>query len=84
MNQISDELSKWSTVDFSEFLQFLRRFREWEVSSYKIVFDGFDDDESVGIDSTELGNLLQAIGYDPDKCGVIDFDGFCRLTNQYQ
>jgi len=93
VTKIIRDITQYATVEWDEFLEFIRRFREYDVNSMKQAFQEVDVDASGQLSCAEVEVLLRKLGYAPtaqtvheamdavdsDKTGEIDFREFEAL-----
>jgi len=87
------ELTHYATIEWDEFMEFIRRFRELDLSILRQVFKAADVDGGGKLDAAEVQVLLRNMGYAPteqtvheamdqvdsDKTGDINFREFEAL-----
>lgn len=87
------EQTHYATLEWAEFLEFVRRFREYDIANLRIEFQETDADSSESLDVQELQLLLERLGYnatieittealefvDGDKSGDVNFREFVGL-----
>jgi len=93
-----DEISSYSTLDFSEFNNFALKYSEYEREAFKEVFSGFDRDGSGSMEIVELEAALASLGITPfretlkeallmvdaDGSGTFSFEEFVTLIAIYR
>mmetsp|Transcript_26414 Transcript_26414/g.48323 ORF Transcript_26414/g.48323 Transcript_26414/m.48323 type:complete len:954 (+) Transcript_26414:52-2913(+) len=65
VNRLVNEQTHYSTLNWFEFLEFVRRFREWDVTNLQALFNEADSSGDGNLDIHELHSLLQKLGYSP-------------------
>eukprot|EP00929_Paragymnodinium_shiwhaense_P019730 TRINITY_DN13352_c0_g1_i1.p1 TRINITY_DN13352_c0_g1~~TRINITY_DN13352_c0_g1_i1.p1 ORF type:complete len:966 (-),score=329.86 TRINITY_DN13352_c0_g1_i1:288-3185(-) len=60
---IVKEMTQFATLSCQEFIDFMHRFREYDVRSLRKMFDDADDDGSGELDFKELHRLMHTLGY---------------------
>eukprot|EP00927_Polykrikos_kofoidii_P000886 TRINITY_DN10332_c0_g2_i1.p1 TRINITY_DN10332_c0_g2~~TRINITY_DN10332_c0_g2_i1.p1 ORF type:complete len:986 (+),score=211.17 TRINITY_DN10332_c0_g2_i1:104-3061(+) len=63
-NIICDQ-TRYASLDWVEFMEFIRRYRRQELARLRALFDKADVDGSGGLDFSEIHTLLQKSGYSP-------------------
>lgn len=98
ISAIADGITNYSTVNFEQFLAFVRKYTEWERSQWQAHFDQFDADKSGEISAMELKGVLEGLGYAPmremlqealemidsDGSGQVSLDEFMKLIEIYR
>eukprot|EP00930_Biecheleria_cincta_P046401 TRINITY_DN319_c0_g1_i1.p1 TRINITY_DN319_c0_g1~~TRINITY_DN319_c0_g1_i1.p1 ORF type:complete len:1076 (+),score=224.38 TRINITY_DN319_c0_g1_i1:64-3291(+) len=91
-------ITKFSTIDFDEFMQFMTAYAEYERKAVKSVFENFDKDKSGSLDTDEIEAVMTSLGITPfkaqiaaaievvdeDETGTIDFKEFVHLLTVYR
>merc|ERR1719446_1190526 len=65
VQNIIKELTHYATIEWEEFLEFIRRFREHDISVLRQVFKEADKDGGGRLDGQEVETLLRKLGYAP-------------------
>jgi len=98
IKSIADEVTRYSTLNFENFLKFSREYHDFERSEWQSHFDRYDDDNSGTICVKELRQVMMELGYTPlrdmlhealkevdqDGSGTIDLDEYIRLMDNYR
>merc|ERR1719359_77932 len=93
VSRIIKEQTHYATIEWEEFLEFIRRFREHDINILRGVFKEADKDGGGRLDHEEVESLLRKLGYAPtaqtvheamdavdqDKTGDINFREFEAL-----
>lgn len=59
------EVTKYSTLEFEDFLTFLGAYTRHEIESYYSIFKTFDIDSTGGLSKSQLAELLTSLGITP-------------------
>lgn len=98
LRQIADDVTIYSTLDFSEFVSLAERFMKWEQSKFKEIFDSYDADGGGQLNVEELERLMSSLGFTPlrkmvrealdvvdkDKSGSLNFEEFVQMLAIYR
>lgn len=83
---IVQAMTHYTTLDWDEFVQFIKKFREHDISILKQQFMLADSDDSGSLDIDELHNMCVKLGYSPTRTVTlealksIDLDGSGTIT----
>eukprot|EP00931_Biecheleriopsis_adriatica_P051692 TRINITY_DN30013_c0_g1_i2.p1 TRINITY_DN30013_c0_g1~~TRINITY_DN30013_c0_g1_i2.p1 ORF type:complete len:1134 (-),score=236.17 TRINITY_DN30013_c0_g1_i2:257-3658(-) len=98
VEDLVSKLTRYTTLNFDEYLQFMKMARDYERVQVKKTFEQFDDDGSGELSAHELEGLLKSIGITPfrstiagalavvdeDGSGSLDFEEFIQLLAIYR
>lgn len=98
VQEIIEEVTKYSSLSLQEFQESVERFAAVERERFREQFQNADDDNSGTLSVEELGKLLQSIGITPlratlqeaieevdeDRSGLVDFGEFVHLMAVYR
>jgi len=93
VQDICSELTKYTTLNWDEYSQFVKLYVERQGREYEKAFYEFDKDGSGTIEANELQALLTSIGitpmdqviaelaeeFDADNSGDLDLEEFCKV-----
>lgn len=80
------EMTRYATINWEEFQDFLRKYRELDVKRLKADFLAADDDGNGTLDAEELHGLLTTMGFSATKFTIVEalealqcYDGLVRF-----
>lgn len=80
------DMTKYATINWEEFQEFLRKYRELDVKRLKAEFIGADSDGNGTLDTQELQDLLLSMGFSATKHTILEaldalqvYDGVIRF-----
>jgi len=79
--KIKEEVTPYSTLEWSEFVSFAERFCKWEAHSFRVIFDKFDEDGGGSLSTAELSRFMSSLGFTPlrkmvrEALSIVDEDG---------
>jgi len=93
VQELIESQTQYSSVDWNEFTEFIKRFREYDVTQLRDQFDGADNDGNGTLDIEELHEMLIKSNYSPtleatvealkaiddDQSGTVDFGEFEKM-----
>ena len=98
VRQLANGISKFPSLERSEFVLFMEKHVEYEFESFKSIFQQFDEDGNGTLDADELCVFLTSLGFTPlrsiiresldlvdlDGNGVLDFEETVILMHVYR
>jgi calmodulin len=67
VQQLADEISPYSNLDFDELVRFVEKYACKETARMHEVFEKYDADESRNISASELRSMMADLGFNPSK-----------------
>jgi len=97
ITEIAQKLTKFATLDYEEYMRFIRAYTSYERSEVRKVFKAFDEDGSGSLDTEEIEQVMCSFGITPfkstvesaiavvdeDSTGVVEFHEFVHLLTIY-
>lgn len=83
---LAHDFTNYHTLDWCEFINFIKKFREYDVGQMKQQFYAADSDRNGCLDLDELHNMCVKLGYSPTRAvtlealHAIDLDGSGTVT----
>lgn len=81
VNDIAKGISEYASVDFKEFVIFVKKYAAYEQAEFKKKFDEFDEDGNGELDIEEIIKYVSFLGYTPlrrtirEAMNLVDING---------
>mmetsp|Transcript_136702 Transcript_136702/g.437303 ORF Transcript_136702/g.437303 Transcript_136702/m.437303 type:complete len:1157 (-) Transcript_136702:90-3560(-) len=70
VNDIAKGISEYASMDFKEFMIFVKKYAAYEQAEFRKKFDEFDEDGNGELDIEEIIKYISSLGYTPLRCTI--------------
>mmetsp|Transcript_136700 Transcript_136700/g.437290 ORF Transcript_136700/g.437290 Transcript_136700/m.437290 type:complete len:1107 (-) Transcript_136700:90-3410(-) len=70
VNDIAKGISEYASMDFKEFMIFMKKYAAYEQAEFRKTFDEFDENGNGELDIEEIIKYMSFLGYTPLRCTI--------------